>query len=53
MATMISKLAGPHSPTEADDEFRETGPLPIALIGVAALLFGDVALALAAIAAMG
>jgi hypothetical protein len=39
--------------TKTDDELRETNPLPIALIGVAVLLLGDVAVTLAAIGAMG
>ena len=53
MTTLISKLPKSQSRTEAWDEVRESNPLPIALIGVAALLLGDVALTLAAIAAMG
>ena len=53
MTTLISKLPRSQSRTEAEDEVRETNPLPIALIGVAVLLLGDVAVTLAAIGAMG
>jgi hypothetical protein len=53
MTTLISKLPGSQSRTDAEDELRETNPLPMALIGVAVLLLGDVAVTLAAIAAMG
>ena len=53
MTALISKLPGSHSRTEAEDELLETGPWPIALVGVAVLLLGDVALTLLAIAAVG
>lgn len=53
MTALISKLPGLHSRTEAEDELLETGPWPIALVGVAVLLLGDVALTLAAIGAVG
>ena len=53
MTTLISKHLEAHSHIEAEEDLRETNPLPIALIGVAALLLGDVALTLAAIAAKG
>jgi hypothetical protein len=53
MTTLISMLPKSQSRTEAEDEVRESNPLPIALIGVGVLLLGDVALTLAAIAAMG
>ena len=53
MTALISKLPGLHSRTEAEDELLETGPWPIALVGVSVLLLGDVALTLAAIGAVG
>ena len=53
MMTLIRKHLEPHSHIEAEEDLQGTNPLPIALIGVAALLLGDVALTLAAIAAMG
>ena len=52
MTALINKLPGSHSRTEKD-ELLETGPWPIALIGVSVLLLGDVALTLAAIGAVG
>jgi hypothetical protein len=39
--------------TEADEFFRETYPLPVAALALAGLLFGDVAVVVAAIMAMG
>ena len=53
MTALINKLPGLHSRTETEDELLETGPWPIALIGVSVLLLGDVALTLAAIGAVG
>ena len=53
MTRLTSKLPKSQSRTEAEDEVRETNPVPMAVIGVAVLLLGDVALTLAAIAAMG
>jgi hypothetical protein len=53
MTTLISKLPRSQSRTDAEDEVRETNPVLIALIGVGVLLLGDVALTLAAIAALG
>ena len=52
MTTLITKLSGPHSRIEAEDD-PVADPWPIALIGTLALLVGDVALTLAAIAAIG
>ena len=53
MTTLLSKLPRSHSPAEAEEELREAAPVPIAFIGVAVLLLGDVAATLAAIAALG
>jgi len=53
MTALVNKLPGSHSRTETEDELLETGPRPIVLVGVAVLLLGDVALTLAAIAAVG
>jgi len=53
MTALISKLAGSHSSTEAENALLETSPWPIALVGVSVLLLGDVALTLAAIGAVG
>jgi hypothetical protein len=39
--------------TEADEFFRETYPLPVAGLALATLLLGDVAIVVAAVAAMG
>jgi len=52
MTALISKLPGLHSSIETEDELLETGPWPIALVSVSVLLLGDVALTLAAIAAV-
>ena len=53
MTTLISRLPKSQSRMDAEDEVQETNPVPIALIGVGVLLLGDVALTLAAIAALG
>ena len=53
MTALISKLPGLHSRTETEAELLETGPWPIAFVGVSVLLLGDVALTLAAIGAVG
>jgi len=53
MMTLIRTLPGPHSPAEAKDELPETSPVPMAVIGLAVLLFTDVAATLAAVAALG
>jgi len=53
MTTLISKLSGPHSPAEADDDVPETSPIPMAVVGLAVLLFTDIAATLATIAALG
>jgi hypothetical protein len=39
--------------TEADEFFRETYRLPVAGLALATLLLGDVAIVVAAVAAMG
>ena len=52
MTTLINKLSGPHSRIEAEDD-SVAEPWPIAFMGTVALLVGDVALTLAAIAAIG
>jgi hypothetical protein len=53
MTTLIRRLLGSHSPAEAEDDVPETSAFPIAVVCVAVLLLGDVAVTLAAIATMG
>jgi hypothetical protein len=52
MTTLITKRSGPHSRMEAEDD-PVAEPWPMAFIGIVVLLVGDVALTLAAIAAIG
>ena len=52
MTTLITKLSGPHSRIETEDD-AVAEPWPISLLGILALLVGDVALTLAVIAAIG
>jgi hypothetical protein len=51
MTTLITRVRSTR--TEADEFFRETYPLPIAALALAGLFLGDVAVVVAAIAAMG
>ena len=53
MTTLFSKLSGPHSPAQADDDVPETSPVPMAVVGLTVLLFTDIAVTLAAVAALG
>jgi len=50
---LIRTLPGSPSHSEAEEELREAAPVPIAFIGVAVLLLGDVAVTFAVIAALG
>jgi hypothetical protein len=53
MTTLMSRVRPSRRRTEADEFFRETYPLPIIGIALASLLLGDIAVVVAAIAAMG
>ena len=51
MTTLMTRVRPTR--TEVDEFFRETYPLPVAALALAGLLLDDVAVVVAAIAAMG
>jgi len=53
MTTLMSRVRPSRRRTEADEFFRETYPLPVVALALAGVLLGDVAVVVAAIAAMG
>jgi hypothetical protein len=53
MTRWISKLQGSPTRTEAQEFFDEAYPLPVAGFAVVALLLGDIAVVIAAVAAVG
>ena len=53
MTTLISKLPRLRTRTEAEKDLQDADPVPVVLLGIAALLLGDVVVTLAVIAAIG